>query len=101
MARLLSLGEENSEDGREAIYERVKDVYGERSSLVHGSKRVDKVSPEIRKDAFDLTRACLQRIVCDPNLARLYSDERIKMGGKDTKLIDFYRKLDLGLDVEW
>lgn len=68
--------------------ERAKRVFKERGDIVHGSKGIDSVPAEIQRDAVDMARSSLRKILSCPKLLELYCGE--DMG----KLRDFFRNLD-------
>jgi hypothetical protein len=76
------------------LFKRAKKVYAARSEVVHGKKAITDVSEEARKDAFNLTRKALQKILAE----RCHLDRYTAPVDKDGKgqLWDFFESLDLG-----
>ena len=76
MAKIIggSAGPASADACREDIYDRAGDVYRERGNIVHGSRLIDRVEENIRKDAFELSRLSLRRILCDAKLRKFYAD---------------------------
>jgi hypothetical protein len=81
----------NGQDAEEEE-KRVKRVFKERGDIVHGSKGIDSVPAESRRDAVDIARSSLRKILSVPEIMELYGRE--DMG----KLRDFFRKLDAGIE---
>jgi hypothetical protein len=93
LARFLS--DSGGKDERRGVYRRAKKVYGERSDLVHGAKSITKVADDVKRDAFDLARRALQRIMREDRFVRLYTQDA-KGEKEDGGLGEFLEGLDLG-----
>ena len=75
---------------RKDYYHRAKKVYRERGNVVHGSKLIEEVDDNIRRDAFALACLSQQKILCSESLLRIYTARE--------SLEDFFvEKLDLDL----
>ena len=85
---------------RKDIFERARKVYKERSNIVHGRKSIETVELNILKDAFFFARQCLQHILLDDTIMKLYSDPITSDKTKDTNkaikaIKKYFRDLDL------
>ncbi len=85
---------------RKDIFERAREVYRERSNIVHGRKSIETVNSNIFKDGFFFARKSMQCILLDSKLLELYSDpitsDETKDPNKAIKAIkDYFRDLDL------
>jgi hypothetical protein len=85
---------------RKDIFKRARNVYNERSNIVHGRRSIETVDPDILKDAFFFARQSLLHILLDSKLLALYSDpitiDKTKISGKAAEAIkDYFRDLDL------
>lgn len=76
------------------LFRRAKKVYTARSDVVHGKKAITDVSEDARKDAFNLERKALQRILAERRYLDLYTAPVDKEG--KGPLWDFFESLDLG-----
>ena len=76
------------------LFKRAKKVYAARSDVVHGKKAITDVSEDARKDAFNLTRLALRKILAERRYLDLYTAPADKEG--KGKLSDFFESLDLG-----
>ena len=76
------------------LFRRAKKVYTARSDVVHGKKAITDVSEDARKDAFNLTRKALQRILAERRYLDLYTAPADREG--KGPLSDFFESLDLG-----
>lgn len=89
--------EADAEATRE-YYQRAKNVYNERSDVVHGEKTILAVDPSVERDAFALARLSLQRILLDEKLVALYSapgtSDEVKRK-KERELRDYFLELEL------
>ena len=85
---------------RKDIFERARNVYRERSNIVHGRKSIETVVPDALKDCFYFARNSLQHILLDSKLLALYSDpitiDKTKVSDKTIEAIrNYFRDLDL------
>ena len=85
---------------RKDIFKRARDVYKERSNIVHGRRSIETVNINILKDGFFLARKSMQCILLDNKLLELYSDpitsDKTKDSDKAIKAIkNYFRDLDL------
>ena len=76
------------------LFRRGKKVYSARSDVVHGKKAITDVSEDARKDAFNLTRMALQKILAEKRYLDLYTAPTDKDG--KGLLSDYFESLDLG-----
>lgn len=108
LARIVA--DEGNAKEKKDYYKRTKKLCNERGQVVHGSKSIDEVPEEIRKDAFALARLSLQTILCRGVLLDIYAhpstaDKKEKDKRGDAKkqrvkrLEDFFGDVDLGLDL--
>jgi hypothetical protein len=76
------------------LFKRARKVYTARSDVVHGKTAITGVKEDFRKDAFNLTRMAIQKILAE----RRYLDLYTAPTDKDNKgqLWDFFESLDLG-----
>lgn len=76
------------------LFRRARKVYTARSEVVHGKKAITDVSEDARKDAFNLARMALRKILAE----KRYLDRYTAPVDKDGKgqLWDFFESLDLG-----
>jgi len=79
------------------LFRAVKDLYRDRSNVIHGSLPFSKISLESRSMIVYLTRRCLQTILLNKNLFELFS-HRQTAGSEPHQLRDFFRGLELGED---
>lgn len=87
-------------DERKDIFERARNVYKERSNIVHGRKSIESVETTTLKDAFFFARQSLQHILRNDKLLELYSDpitiDKTKVDKKAIeKIKQHFRDLDL------
>jgi len=88
---------------RKGIFKKAREVYRERSNIVHGRKTIETVEPRVLKDAFLFARQSLQHILLDLTLLNLYSDpitsDKTTDPDKAIKAIkEYFRDLDLRRD---
>jgi len=81
-------------DDRKKWFKKAKDVYTARSNVVHGKTAITDVKEDVRKDAFNLTRMALQKILAERRYLDLYTAPTDKEG--KGPLWDFFESLDLG-----
>ena len=87
-------------DERKDIFERARNVYKERSNIVHGRKSIETVEASTLKDAFFFARQSLQHILRNDRLLELYSDPKTSDETRDLNkaikaIKEYYRDLDL------
>jgi hypothetical protein len=91
------------EEKRRDLFKRAKLLYGQRGEVVHGSKLIDRVPQNVRKDAFELCRLALRHILYSDSLHAAYADPSTadkshKKKGEDIRgLRGLFRDLDLDL----
>jgi hypothetical protein len=106
LAKIIGRQGIEGKEERKEIYKRAKQVYDERSKIVHGDKLIDNENAELLKDAFFFARQGLQRILLAPKLLALYSDpgttdKKVKGKIKDAAknaIRDYFLDLDLQCD---
>jgi len=84
------VGDEAGPEVKRGLYKKAKDVYRERSHVVHGEKSVAQVDEQVRRNAFALTRSLLQKILRSEKYLRLFT---VAPKGE---LDEFFTGLDLG-----
>jgi hypothetical protein len=77
-------------DDRKKLFKRAKDVYTARSNVVHGKTAITDEKEDVLKDAFNLTRMTLQKILAEKRYLDLYT------APTEGPLRDFFESLDLG-----
>ena len=87
-----TLGKHSPFPKREEFYKLAKNVYRERSEIVHGTRLIHEDKPDFR-DAFTLARESLQTILRDQDLLRVFGVE-----GNELTVARHFRKLDIGGD---
>jgi hypothetical protein len=85
--------DEDTPDERLDLFKRAKKVYTARSQVVHGKRAITDVSEDARKDAFNLTRKALQKILAESHYLGLYTAPTDNEGRG--RLSDFFESLDL------
>ncbi|GEM_PF-3396237 len=83
---VLNKGQDAEEEKK-----RVRRVFEERGDIVHGSKGIDSVPLEIQRDAVDMARSSLRKILSCAKLLELYRGEDMD------NLRGFFRNLDAGI----
>jgi hypothetical protein len=94
------IGRDKPLEQRKDIFERAREVYKQRSNVVHGRRSIETVESDILEDAFFFVRQSLQSILLDSTLLKLYSDPLTSDKTKDPKkaieaIRNYFRDLDL------
>jgi len=65
---------------RKKLYKKLKDIYSDRSKIVHGGAPSDenKFSNHVDK-AFNITAKALYKILSSPKLSTIFSDEKLRL----------------------
>ena len=101
LAKIVAVAD--SPKSRLDLYNRCKDLYEKRGLVVHGSTLIDQVDEKLRKDAFELCRLAIRRVLCDPRLRDVCADPTTRDKGSGQKrenvkrLREFFRDIDLGM----
>jgi len=84
------VGDEMGPAEKADLFKRAKKVYRERSHVVHGEKSIEQADESVRKEAFNLTRRLLQKILCNKRYLGLFTV------ATKAELDEFFVGLDLG-----